>query len=885
MRSNNGTNPRVPTPFRVFGVTMLVALSSFAAWRIAGRGGAVSKPEMLDQARVRTAIHRMQHDRLWSEARERFDRLEAKHGLVEPRGIPDRPEPAPLPVVIPTKSTGRAAPLAVSLASPNRRANNPVADSAAACQSEVSLAAIGDNVVISWNDGQGWTLGGAAVQGVGISTDGGLQWTDTGVPPVAPGWAQFRWRGDPIVTADEKQGNFYVFGLGELDRDEPFPAPADTSGLLMARGHFNGGVFVWDDVRIARMENGLVHQLDKESACADSSSGRLYLAYAEFDKSPPTVRIRFVRSNNEGFNWSTPITLSSAADEGDVMDPCVAVGPNGEVYALWQHFDEATALHQYRFRVSTDGGLTFGFQQTAATYCANEGVGAPGFNRLRAAIAPSMAVDRTHGQYRGRVYVSFSASYDYTGDTWVAQPPASTVRFESEPNDGPASADAFTVGQTLRGDADTGSDEDWFRCSLLAGRNVIVWEDSLGPLHNCGVQVFAADGIERLAYGLSHASAGGDLMFMFTAPYDGDYYLRVLYSVYRIRTKYASRSGLPGRDRRDAFVVWSQGGTGGFSSPVRVSDGPLGSDDFVPVLAVGSDGCPYLTWYDERLDPQGARTHLFLSRSNNGGATWLASQRISDSDGSFTTCATNMIPNMGDYMAIASSDSRVIAGWGDARGVDIDTWTQAVPTGVTLSPSPSDATVPAGSSYPVVVNVTNTSPFFADQVSYSISDDQGWVSPVSSYLNLSPAQNQPLGLTVNVPPGAPAGTASRVCITATTGTGAGERECCFDVTATAPVAVEPREVALQLAAVVPNPVRSRATLGFALPSPGAVRLEIFDVAGARVRTLAAGVLPAGRHARTWDGRNDDGGIVAPGAYTCRLLVDGRQLQRRFVVVR
>lgn len=78
----------------------------------------------------------------------------------------------------------------------------------------------------------------------------------------------------------------------------------------------------------------------------------------------------------------------------------------------------------------------------------------------------------------------------------------------------------------------------------------------------------------------------------------------------------------------------------------------------------------------------------------------------------------------------------------------------------------------------------------------------------------------------------------------------------------------------------PNPSRGDVKLAFALPRAAGVSLEIFDVAGRRVRTLARGAAAAGEHAHRWDGRDAGGRAVGAGLYLARLVVDGETLSRR-----
>jgi hypothetical protein len=83
----------------------------------------------------------------------------------------------------------------------------------------------------------------------------------------------------------------------------------------------------------------------------------------------------------------------------------------------------------------------------------------------------------------------------------------------------------------------------------------------------------------------------------------------------------------------------------------------------------------------------------------------------------------------------------------------------------------------------------------------------------------------------------------------------------------------------------PNPARGPIRLSFTLPAGGEARLEVLDVQGRRVRTLASGARAAGRYAHGWDLRDDRGHAVAAGVYLARLSGAAGTLTRRFVVMR
>jgi flagellar hook assembly protein FlgD len=92
--------------------------------------------------------------------------------------------------------------------------------------------------------------------------------------------------------------------------------------------------------------------------------------------------------------------------------------------------------------------------------------------------------------------------------------------------------------------------------------------------------------------------------------------------------------------------------------------------------------------------------------------------------------------------------------------------------------------------------------------------------------------------------------------------------------------------AFALGANRPNPFGRRTHVGFDVPSPGGdVTIEIFDLAGRRVRELLRARVPAGRHAVVWDGRDDRGNEAAQGIYFCRMRAPEFSAARRMVLLR
>ncbi|MBM3317204.1 MAG: right-handed parallel beta-helix repeat-containing protein, partial [Candidatus Eisenbacteria bacterium] len=85
--------------------------------------------------------------------------------------------------------------------------------------------------------------------------------------------------------------------------------------------------------------------------------------------------------------------------------------------------------------------------------------------------------------------------------------------------------------------------------------------------------------------------------------------------------------------------------------------------------------------------------------------------------------------------------------------------------------------------------------------------------------------------------------------------------------------------------VARNPGAGRVSLWLDLPGSGPATLTVLDVGGRIVRRLAGGDWLAGRHALTWDGRDDAGRPVGPGLYFLRLDGPGPSAGARALLLR
>jgi len=86
------------------------------------------------------------------------------------------------------------------------------------------------------------------------------------------------------------------------------------------------------------------------------------VVYEDEDSSTDTSTLSYRRSTNSGATFGTPVPLRTLAwDDG--FDPAVGRGPGDVVAVAWHELPTNTI----RVRVSTDGGVSFGPEQTLAT--------------------------------------------------------------------------------------------------------------------------------------------------------------------------------------------------------------------------------------------------------------------------------------------------------------------------------------------------------------------------------------------------------------------------------------------------------------------------------------------------------------------------------------
>ena len=83
----------------------------------------------------------------------------------------------------------------------------------------------------------------------------------------------------------------------------------------------------------------------------------------------------------------------------------------------------------------------------------------------------------------------------------------------------------------------------------------------------------------------------------------------------------------------------------------------------------------------------------------------------------------------------------------------------------------------------------------------------------------------------------------------------------------------------------PNPFNPRTQFDFALPTHSHVTIDVFNILGQKIKTLADADYSAGRYTVDWDGTADNGSAVASGVYFYRMNADDFQATKKLMLLK
>lgn len=234
------------------------------------------------------------------------------------------------------------------------------------------------NLIVSCNTSSG--------QGHYFSIDGGITWNGAdNLPNSGVG------SGDPSTSFDA-EGRGYITTMAPMvdgylvqnSTDKGFSWSAQVRGSGPAGGFDKEMIATVDEMQTSAFANNF------------------YCAWTDFNNNS---RVTVNRSINKTLTFSNQTTLSNGFGQGTN----VQTGPNGEVYVCWADYTNGSLPAQnIGFASSLDGGVSystsipFSYLGVRTTNSMNSN-----FGNTRVNDFPSMAVDKSCGSRRGRIYITY----------------------------------------------------------------------------------------------------------------------------------------------------------------------------------------------------------------------------------------------------------------------------------------------------------------------------------------------------------------------------------------------------------------------------------------------------------------------------------------------
>jgi hypothetical protein len=653
--------------------------------------------------------------------------------VVDPKWAPQAPQASP-----PAR--------ALAMVPANIRINDPAGETFGTgdTQMEPSIAAHGDTLLCGFTDSRGlW--GSGTLSGFAWSLDGGQTWTDGGSLP-SPGWPTLTY-GDPTVATDF-QGRWYY--VSELDRGNGAGGPG-TGGLsvVLHRAWFAGPSLVWDAPFVVAGTPS--ERLDTAHLAVDPDRDRVYVAFTNVTL--PNGQIEVVTLDQRGTHVLHRVVVQPQVTGVNHAGTRVAVGPNGEVYCVFQGGVYAGSDGQgpgtQKIVRSLDFGATFSTPVVAATIVESWLSGPPGANREEEFVEfPSVAVDRSFGPHRGRVYIAWhdAVQRSFTGTLMG-------VTETGDPNGSPQDAQLLPAlpptnfGWSIGGNLATNDYGDWYRFTGQAGDHMRMIVNPAASMLSMRLVLRCANstgGGADTTLAASTRSPGAQVFFMFSLPNDGAYYVGLsrLDTVTGGYQAFLRRAGstTPSTaiDHRDVVLVSSPDGVAGWSPKVRVHDDTGFTDQVYPEVVVDGAGGVHVAWYDRRWDPHcRALADLALASSFDAGATFSPAARLTTGS-SWWEVSADAVPNFGDQFRPAAVGERLHVAWADGRRGDPDVMFAPLRTDFELALPESAHAIP-GQVLPVAGTLRNRTPYDGAlftvrvQSDHAALPDSAWVvGPVAA---------------------------------------------------------------------------------------------------------------------------------------------------------
>lgn len=375
---------------------------------------------------------------------------------------------------------------------------------------------------------------------------------------------------------------------------------------------------VFEPNHIVNDDAGTAEQ--KRVAAVADPSGNVYVAWQDFRGGD--FDIYFAKSSDGGRTFSGNVRIDGAPSAATQERPALALGPNGEIVAVWHDDRRAYMDFDIYASVSFDKGATF----SPAVRVSD------GPNKVRQ-FNPSVAVDLL-----GNVYVAWQDFRSGHGDIRIAR----------------ATLSSFSFSPSVRVDDDVGSNGTQASPSVVVsslGTVYVAYHDNRSGEYNGNVYLAkSTDGGRSFGLSVRVDDTG-------TATWSQGQASLAIDSVGNLFIVWQDARN-NGEFDYDVYFAKSTDGGRTFSRNIRVDDAPRGSSQTAPRIAVGTAGTLYVVWGDER----NVDSDIYFSSSTDGGATFAPGARVDDAPDSPTNPAPQYLPQI-----VESATGLVAVLWQDLR--------------------------------------------------------------------------------------------------------------------------------------------------------------------------------------------------------------------------
>jgi len=344
----------------------------------------------------------------------------------------------------------------------------------------------------------------------------------------------------------------------------------------------------------------------------------------------------------------------------------------------------------------------------------------------------------------------------------------------------------------------------------------------------------------------------------------------------RLYLVYASNDPPGSGNKPDIKLQWSSDQGATWSTWVRVNDNanPTLSDQWSPsIWCEPTTGKLYISWYDDRANGSTFQTDRYATYTTNGGASFVANQRLTNATWLFPcpACGANQNCYRGDYEGISANPKVSFSVWSDHRNCTAasigayfpDFAMRVLPASVGALGTNDSAFVRV--SVPAVKLYSDTAVFSA-----TILNPPGTGTITLTFLNKTTPATQniltsfpdSLRLRMKTAGGVPNGLYNiRVQGNGPNGTPVHVRQFVLNVGF---VGLHNNNNQIPekfyLYQNYPNPFNPVTNIRFDMPKQGLVKLKVYDISGREVSTLVNSNLSAGSYNYDFDASNLSSGV-------------------------